>query len=137
MVQHDIRIRCRGRGCYHITRQVSDWLAGTGVRNGMLNLFVRHTSCSLMIQENADPDVLADMERFFSRLIPDGEPSFRHQAEGPDDMPAHIRMALTQVSLNVPVQHGEMVLGVWQGIYLYEHRLESMTRCVHLHVTGQ
>ncbi len=137
MVQHDIHLGCRGRGCYNITRQVSDWLADTGIQDGMLNLFVRHTSCSLMIQENADPDVLADMEHFFSCLVADGDPSFLHQAEGPDDMPAHIRMALTQVSLNVPVQRGRLILGIWQGIYLYEHRLQPMTRCIHLHVMGQ
>ncbi|HKI60332.1 MAG TPA: secondary thiamine-phosphate synthase enzyme YjbQ, partial [Mariprofundaceae bacterium] len=95
------------------------------------------TSCSLVIQENADPDVLRDMEAFFSRLVPDGDPMFHHRAEGADDMPAHIRMALTQISLNIPVTDGRMALGIWQGIYLYEHRQHAMNRRIQLHLTGQ
>ncbi len=137
MARHELRISCRGRGCYDITRDVSAWLAGTGIRDGLLNLFVRHTSCSLMIQENADPDVLADMEGFLSRLVPDGDPAYLHRAEGPDDMPAHIRMALTQVSLSIPVADGRMALGTWQGLYLYEHRREPMRRRVRLQLIGQ
>jgi len=133
---HRLDIACRGRGCYPLTSQVRDWLATTGIEQGMLNLFVQHTSCSLMIQENADPDVLRDMERFLARLVRDGDPDYWHSAEGPDDMPAHIRMALTQVSLTIPVQHGRLALGTWQGIYLYEHRLASMRRHVLLQVIG-
>jgi len=103
---------------------------------GMLNLFVQHTSCSLMIQENADPDVLHDMETFMARLVTDGDPAFRHRAEGPDDMPAHIRMALTSVSLNIPVQKGVPALGIWQGVYLYEHRQQHLNRRVLVSLTG-
>ena len=98
---------------------------------------MQHTSCSLMVQENADPDVLRDMEAFMARLVPDADPLYWHTAEGPDDMPAHVRMALTQVSLNVPVLNGRMALGIWQGIYLYEHRLAPMSRRVCLMLQGQ
>lgn len=137
IARHELQINCRGRGCYNITHDVSAWLATTGVRDGLLNLFVRHTSCSLMVQENADPDVLEDMERFLSRLVPDGDPAFLHRSEGADDMPAHIRMALTQVSLTLPIASGRLALGVWQGVYLYEHRYEPMLRRVWLQAIGQ
>lgn len=120
----------------NITRDIRQWLSTCAIDTGMLNLFVQHTSCSLMIQENADPDVLRDMEAFMSRLVPDGDPLFLHRDEGPDDMPAHIRMALTQVSLNIPVTGGRLALGTWQGIYLYEHRQQPMKRYVQLHLTG-
>jgi secondary thiamine-phosphate synthase enzyme len=136
-LQHTITLSGRGRGFTNISREVQGWVNESGMETGILNLFVQHTSCSLMIQENADPDVLHDMESFFSRLVPDGDPMFRHRAEGPDDMPAHIRMALTQVSLNVPVANGRLALGVWQGIYLYEHRQQPMTRRIQLHLLGQ
>lgn len=121
----------------NITRDVARWVSECGITTGQLNLFVQHTSCSLMIQENADPDVLTDMETFMARLVPDGDPMFIHRAEGPDDMPAHIRMALTQVSLTIPVTNGRMALGIWQGIYLYEHRRHSMRRRILLHLTGE
>lgn len=119
-----------------ITHEIAHWVEQCGVANGQLNLFVQHTSCSLMIQENADPDVLTDMESFMARLVPDGDPMFIHRAEGPDDMPAHIRMALTQVSLNIPVNEGRLTLGTWQGIYLYEHRRHPMRRRIVLHLIG-
>jgi len=135
--QHSITIHAQGRGFTNITREIQQWISEDNIKTGMLNLFVQHTSCSLMIQENADPDVLRDMETFFSKLIPDGDPMFKHRAEGADDMPAHIRMALTQVSLNIPVTEGRMALGIWQGIYLYEHRLHTMNRRVQLHLTGE
>jgi len=136
-LQHILTVNARGRGMTNITREVARWVAESGIETGMLNLFVQHTSCSLMIQENADPDVLGDMERFLSKLVPDGDPSFLHRAEGPDDMPAHIRMALTEVSLNIPVSSGRLALGIWQGIYLYEHRVHSMNRRVQFHLLGE
>jgi len=135
-LQHTLSIHGRGRGMTDITREVQRWVSECATETGVLNLFVQHTSCSLMIQENADPDVLRDMEMFMSRLVPDGDPVFRHRAEGADDMPAHIRMALTQVSLNIPVTDGRLALGIWQGIYLYEHRQQPMNRRVLLHLTG-
>ncbi|MFC1545887.1 secondary thiamine-phosphate synthase enzyme YjbQ [Pseudomonadota bacterium] len=136
-LQHTLTVHARGRGMTNITREVARWISESGIGTGMLNLFVQHTSCSLMIQENADPDVLLDMESFMSRLVPDGDPMFRHRAEGADDMPAHIRMALTEVSLNIPVSSGRLALGVWQGVYLYEHRIHSMNRRVQLHLLGE
>jgi len=135
-LQHTLTVSPGGRGLTNITRQLQAWVAESGIRTGILNLFVQHTSCSLIIQENADPDVLVDMEAFFARLVADGDPIFRHRAEGPDDMPAHIRMALTQVSLNIPVSDGRLALGIWQGVYLYEHRRQSMNRRIQLHLTG-
>ena len=132
-----LRIETRGRGLVEITGQVRRWIGASGIRDGLLTLFVRHTSASLLIQENADPEVQADLERFFARLVPDGDPLFRHASEGPDDMPAHVRAALTQVHLAVPVQAGEPLLGTWQGIYLYEHRHQGHQRQVVLHLLGE
>ena len=132
-----LRIETRGRGLVEITPQVRRWLRASGIHDGLLTLFVRHTSASLLIQENADPEVQADLERFFARLVPDGDPLFRHDSEGPDDMPAHVRAALTQVHLAVPVQAAEPMLGTWQGIYLYEHRYHRHTREVVLHLLGE
>jgi secondary thiamine-phosphate synthase enzyme len=132
-----ITVDTRGRGLFEITSDVSVWLAGTEVEDGLLTLFLRHTSASLLIQENADPDVRADLERFFSRLVPDGDPLFRHRSEGPDDMPAHVRTALTSVQLSIPVQQGRPVLGTWQGIYVWEHRLRPNRREVALHLVGE
>ncbi len=136
-LQHHLTVNGHGRGMTDITREIQQWVPTSGIETGLLNLFVQHTSCSLIIQENADPDVLQDMEAFMSRLVPDGDPIFCHRAEGLDDMPAHIRMALTQVSLTVPVTDGRLALGIWQGIYLYEHRLQPMTRHVRLHLLGE
>lgn len=127
----------RGRGLLEITRPVADWAAGSGIASGLLTLFVRHTSASLLVQENADPDVRADLDRFFARLVPDGDPLFRHRDEGPDDMPAHVRAALTAVQLSVPVADAQLVLGTWQGIYLWEHRLRAHRREVALHLIGE
>jgi secondary thiamine-phosphate synthase enzyme len=112
-------------------------VAGTHISDGLLTLFVRHTSASLLIQENADPDVRADLDRFFARLVPDGDTLFRHRDEGPDDMPAHVRAALTSVQLSVPVSRGRPVLGTWQGVYLWEHRLRPHRREVALHLLGE
>lgn len=125
-----------GRGLVEITRPVADWTAGSGMESGLLTLFVRHTSASLVVQENADPDVRGDLERFFARLVPDGDKLFRHRDEGPDDMPAHVRAALTAVQLSIPVSDGRLALGTWQGIYLFEHRLRPHRREVALHLVG-
>ena len=126
----------RGRGLLEITDAVADWVARSGVRTGLLTLFVRHTSASLVVQENADPDVRADLDRFFARLVPDGDGLFRHRDEGPDDMPAHVRAALTAVQLSIPVAHGRMALGTWQGIFLWEHRTRPHRREVATHLLG-
>jgi len=116
---------------------VAGWVRGSGVQEGLLTLHVRHTSASLLIQENADPEVQRDLERFFSRLVPEGDPIFRHTSEGPDDMPAHVRSALTASSLSIPVAGGGPALGTWQGIYLYEHREAPHRRSVVAHLLGQ
>lgn len=134
---HHISIQAKGRRIYDITPQVLDWANKSGMHIGMLTLYIQHTSASLMINENYDPEVLIDMERFFARLVPDGDPLFIHTAEGPDDMPAHVRTALTQTSLSIPLLDGKVALGTWQGIFLYEHRLASHTRKVLLHLIGE
>lgn len=130
-------IDTRGRGLVEFTRPVQDWVAQSGVQTGLLTLFVRHTSASLLIQENADPNVRADLDRFFARLVPDGDPLFSHDDEGPDDMPAHVRTALTAVSLAIPVARGRLVLGTWQGVYLWEHRTRPHRREVAAHLLGE
>lgn len=126
-----------GRGLVEITRQVTQWVASTGITDGLLTLFIRHTSASLLVQENADPAVRRDLERFLARLVPDGDPLFEHQNEGPDDMPAHVRAALTQTQLAVPLIDGSLVLGTWQGLYVYEHRHRAQMRQVVLHLIGE
>jgi secondary thiamine-phosphate synthase enzyme len=126
----------RGRGLIEITRPVVDWAAGSEMESGLLTLFVRHTSASLVVQENADPDVRGDLERFLARLVPDGDSHFRHRDEGADDMPAHVRAALTAVQLSIPLSDGRLVLGTWQGIYLWEHRIRPHRREVALHLMG-
>ncbi len=135
-VQHHLTVETHGKGLTEITEPVARWLAGQGVANGLLTLFCRHTSASLVVQENADPDVRADLAAFFERLAPESGP-YVHTMEGPDDMPAHIRAALTQVSLSVPVSSGRMALGTWQGIYLFEHRRQPHRRTVVLHLIGE
>jgi len=130
-------ITTRGKGLTEFTPAVSEWVRRRGLRSGLLSLFIRHTSASLLIQENADPDVRFDIERFFARLVPDGDPLFEHTIEGPDDMPAHVRCALTQTQLAVPLIDGELALGTWQGIYVYEHRLRGARREVVLHLLGE
>jgi len=125
-----------GRGLVEITRPVADFADKSGFQEGLLTLFVRHTSASLLVQENADPAVRADLERFFARLVPDGDPLFKHRDEGPDDMPAHARAALTAVQLSIPLAGGRLALGTWQGIYLWEHRTRPHRREVALHLIG-
>jgi len=132
-----LELATRGRGLVEVTSQLREWIASTGITSGLLTLFIRHTSASLLIQENADPEVQRDLERFLGRLVPDGDPLFRHVAEGTDDMPAHVRAALTQVHLSVPVQAGEPMLGSWQGVYLYEHRRQGHRRQIVLHLSGE
>ena len=135
--QHELSIATRGRGLYDFTRAVEAWISKNGLRDGLVTLYVRHTSASLLVQENADPDVRADLERFFKRLVPDGDPLFAHTSEGDDDMPAHVRTALTTVNLSIPVSGGRLTLGTWQGIYLWEHRRASHSRHVALHFIGE
>lgn len=126
-----------GRGLVEFTVRAKAWVEASGIGDGLLTLFVRHTSASLLITENADPGVRADLERFLARLVPDGDPLFEHAAEGPDDMPAHVRAALTQTHLAVPVQGGRLLLGTWQGLFLYEHRRGGQRRQVAAHLLGE
>jgi secondary thiamine-phosphate synthase enzyme len=134
---HELTISTRGRGLYEFTDQVSAWLAKNRLQSGLLTLHLRHTSASLLIQENADPDVRRDLEAFFARLVPDGDPLFIHTVEGDDDMPAHIRTALTTVNFSIPVHRGRLALGTWQGTYLWEHRHAPHSRTVTLHFVGE
>lgn len=134
---HELTIATRGRGLYEFTKDVARWVADGHFREGLVTLHLQHTSASLLIQENADPDVRADLENFFSRLVPDGDRMFIHTSEGPDDMPSHIRTALTTVNLNIPVRGGALVLGTWQGVYLWEHRHAAHRRRVTLHFIGE
>jgi secondary thiamine-phosphate synthase enzyme len=134
--QTEIEVATTGRGLFDVTTNVTGWVAEQGAGAGLLTLFLRHTSASLLIQENADPDVLLDLENFFARLVPDDPALYRHTTEGADDMPAHIRSALTQTQLSIPVTSGAPVLGTWQGIYLYEHRTRGHRRRIVLHLMG-
>lgn len=130
-------VRTHGRRIYDITTDINAWACQSGVSTGLLTVYIQHTSASLLINENYDSDVIADLERFFARLIPDGDPLFVHTSEGPDDMPAHVRTALTQTHLSIPMLNGEPALGTWQGIFLYEHRHEPATRRLVLHLIGE
>lgn len=133
---HEIEIATRGKGLTEFTTPVAAWIASTGIATGLLTLFCRHTSCSILIQENADPDVRTDLTGYFEQIAPeDGE--YVHTTEGPDDMPAHIRTALTGITLGIPVARGRMTLGTWQGIYLFEHRARPHRRSVVLHLIGE
>jgi len=137
LAQTELTVETPGQGLIEITREIEGWVAGQEIKAGLLTVFCRHTSASLTIQENADPDVQRDLETFFSRLVSEDPALYRHTSEGPDDMPAHIRGALTDVSLNVPVAGGRPVLGTWQGIYLFEHRHRPHRRRVVLHLAGE
>ena len=132
-----LSVPTRTRGLHEITPDIHRWIDLQDIRTGLLTVFLRHTSASLLIQENADPDVRRDLDAFFARLAPDGDPLFIHTAEGEDDMSAHIRTALTAVNLSIPVHHGELALGTWQGIYLWEHRTHPHSRRVTLHFIGE
>ena len=133
---HTLSADTHGPGLYDITAKVVNWCFEQGIEQGLLTLFIRHTSASLTIQENADPDVRHDLQDYFSRIAPENGP-YRHTAEGPDDMPAHIRTALTQTQLTIPVQNGRPVLGTWQGIYLFEHRRFPHRRQMSVHLLGE
>lgn len=135
--QIELSIETPGQGLTEITREVCGWVADQDIATGMLTAFCRHTSASLTIQENADPDVQRDLETFFAHLVSEDPALYRHTAEGPDDMPAHIKSALTDVSLNIPVGGGQPVLGTWQGIYLFEHRHRPHRRRITLHICGE
>jgi len=134
---HSLRIDTRGRGLVEITAAVRDWLGRQAITTGLLTLFCRHTSASLVIQENADPDVRTDLEAFFETIAPEDPRRYRHDTEGADDMPAHLRTALTQSQLGIPIAGGKLVLGSWQGIYLFEHRRIPHQREIVLHVIGE
>jgi secondary thiamine-phosphate synthase enzyme len=134
---NELSISTRGRGLYEFTEAVTAWLAKEKCYDGLLTLHLRHTSASLLIQENADPDVRRDLDAFFERLVPDGDPIFIHTAEGDDDMPAHVRTTLTTVNLSIPVRGGRMTLGTWQGIYVWEHRTAPHSRKIAAHFIGE
>ena len=136
-ITHQISVSTQGRKLYDITPEVTSWAKHSGLLTGLITLYIQHTSASLLINENYDHDVLVDMEAFFKRLVPDGDPLFIHTVEGPDDMPAHVRTALTQTSLSIPLIDGKAALGQWQGIFLYEHRHVASTRRVILHLIGE
>ena len=133
---HTVEVETAGQALHDITRPIRTWVAAQAIGTGLLTIWCRHTSASLIVQENADPDVQADLLNFFHRIVPEGG-NYRHATEGPDDMPAHIKAALTQTSLSVPVQHGAPVLGTWQAIYLFEHRREPQRRSIVLHLVGE
>lgn len=137
LLQQQIQIDTRGRGTHDLTGDVQSAVRQSGVQSGICNVFICHTSASLMICENADPAVLRDLETFMSCLVPDGDPMFTHTAEGPDDMPAHVRSVLTQSDLNIPVIEGRCALGTWQGIYLWEHRHRGHRRTVIVTILGE
>ncbi len=135
-VQEILNCPTSHRGLFDITSKIASWLADQNIDTGLLTVFIRHTSASLTIQENADPDVLLDLNDFFSNTVADNPSLYRHTSEGPDDMPSHIRSALTDSSLSIPVGGGRMLLGTWQGIYVFEHRTHPHTRQVVLHLAG-
>ncbi len=134
---NEFQFQTAGPGARDITGEILGWVRETGIQEGLLTLHIQHTSASLVVQENADPQVLDDMEAFFRRLVPAGDRIFRHTAEGPDDMPAHMRSALTTTSLSLPVNGGAPALGIWQAIYLYEHRDMPHRRSIAAHLLGQ
>jgi secondary thiamine-phosphate synthase enzyme len=137
IAERSLEIRTRGRGTIDITSQVQACVGGAGMRRGIATVFVHHTSAALLLCENADPAVREDLERWLARAVPDGDPLFAHDAEGPDDMPAHVRSALTHTTLTIPVREGALDLGTWQGLYLYEHRLAGHARRVSVTVLGE
>ncbi len=136
-LSHRLSLTAPRQGLTEITGEIAAWLGGQAVREGLLTVFLRHTSASLVIQENADADVLRDLEAFLDKLVPEDPARYRHRAEGPDDMPAHIKGALTQSHLSLPVSEGRMLLGTWQGIYLWEHRRKPRPRELVLHLAGE
>ena len=136
-VFHDITLKTNGRGFYDFTEKTLSWLQKQKIKNGILNINIMHTSASLLIQENADPDVLYDLKNFFHKLVPMDEKLYKHTTEGKDDMPAHIKSSLTNNQISLSVENGELLLGTWQGIYLFEHRLNPQTRTIVHHFLGE
>jgi secondary thiamine-phosphate synthase enzyme len=134
---HRVEVATRGKGLYPITREIEGWAKAQGLRTGLLTAFIQHTSASLTIQENADFDVVRDLDEFFERLAPENADWYRHTIEGPDDMPAHIRAALTPTQLSIPLVEGRLALGTWQGIYVFEHRSRPHRRSIILHLAGE
>ena len=134
---HKLSISTKGKGLYNSTREIKLWVTQQKFSTGLLTIFVPHTSASIIIQENADPDVLHDLTKFFQQLVPEGSANYLHRSEGLDDMPAHIRSALTQIQISIPVNSGSLSLGTWQDIYLFEHRIQPHTRKIHLHLIGE
>ena len=134
---HEFTVATRGPGAVDVTHEICDWVRGRGVEQGLVTLHVRHTSASLVVQENADPQVLVDLQNFLRRLVPHGDALYRHTAEGPDDMPAHVRSALTSTTLSLPVIGGRPALGTWQAIYLWEHRDHPHRRRIAAHLLGE
>jgi secondary thiamine-phosphate synthase enzyme len=135
--RQELTVATRGRGTYDVTREVAAIVGASAAREGLATVFVHHTSASLIICENADPTVRSDLEAFAARLVPDGDPRFEHDAEGPDDMPAHVRTVLTQTSIGIPIAAGRLALGTWQGLYLWEHRTSPHRRRVTVTVIGE
>lgn len=129
-------VRAPSRGLHEITGRVEEVVARSGVREGLCVVFVTHTSASLLIQENADPSARRDLEAWLARLAPEGDPAYTHTSEGPDDMPAHLRAAVTPVSLSIPIEGGRLTLGAWQGVYLWEHRARARDRTIVVHISG-
>jgi len=132
-----LTVSTRGKGLYPFTKAVEDWVSKQQLTSALLTIFVQHTSCSLVIQENADPDVTLDLRDFFERLVPEDDQSYRHTAEGPDDMTSHIRSTLTQTSLSIPMTSGRLALGTWQGLYIFEHRAHAHQRRIVLQLIGE
>ena len=137
IIQHTLSISTRGRGTQNITREANETLASSGLKNGIANLFVQHTSASLILCENADPTVRGDLERFMLKITPDGDPIYQHVDEGPDDMSAHVRTVLTDSSLSIPFSSGVLLLGTWQGIFLWEHRSHPHNRHIIISLYGE
>jgi secondary thiamine-phosphate synthase enzyme len=134
--QQALKLKTTGKSLHTITNKIEQIVSESGVETGLCSIFIRHTSASLVIQENADPDVLRDLENFFAKLVPEDPMGYIHHAEGPDDMPAHIRSALTHTSEQIPIAGGRLVLGIWQGVYLWEHRQRSHYREIVVHISG-
>ena len=135
--QQQLRFSTDGRGTYNISQQISDTIKNSGIKTGICQIFIQHTSASLILCENADPTVRTDLDAFMQRLVPDGDSLFKHKDEGPDDMPAHVRTVLTESSLSIPVNDGKASLGIWQGIYLWEHRTSSFKRNINVTIIGE
>ena len=134
---HEITFQTTGSSLLNVTSPIRDWVQSQDIDEGLLTIFIKHTSASLTIQENADPDVLFDLNNFFRKLVPEDSLLYRHNAEGPDDMPAHIRAALTQTQLSIPIKNKNLNMGIWQGIYIFEHRAHAHKRTLSLHIMGE